>query len=431
MSEANFIHDEFDTEIGDLEVKKVKVFDRTWKIGPGGSIMTRPLLLNGVAYFGSYNQNVYAVSADDGTLEWKFHTNGPIGPSAPVADGERVFFGSFDFNVYALDHDTGKLAWKCKTEGPVARAVCVHGDSVYAGSKDGYLHCIDRESGKLRWKFRTFGYIACPPAAAGDRIFFGSYDQNFYCLDTEGKVRWKVKTQAEINLISPPLVHDGVVYFGSFDNYLYAVDIGTGNIIWKIRRGDYGISACPVQHEGIIYHASRDGSFCAFTPEGETLWTFRSPTPEVWVAPLIDNGRIFIGSGDQHLYCLDMEGRQLWRFYTQGHVWWQPAAWKDSVVFSSWDCNIYSVKAGDGKLNWKFGTGGSPCFIPPPYEYFEMQMKIPVTRLEEERKKNYELDFSGEGEEDVGAYKSRITYQVSNQYVEKGKYQIDSDEEEF
>jgi hypothetical protein len=31
----------------------------------------------------------------------------------------------------------------------------------------------------------------------------------------------------------------------------------------------------------------------------------------------------------------------------------------------------------------------------------------------------------------TSAYKSRIKYQVSTQYSEKGKYQIDSDEEAF
>jgi hypothetical protein len=36
-----------------------------------------------------------------------------------------------------------------------------------------------------------------------------------------------------------------------------------------------------------------------------------------------------------------------------------------------------------------------------------------------------------EGEQNVSAYKSRITYQISTQYAAKGKYQVDSEEEEF
>ena len=184
-----------------------------------------------------------------------------------------------------------------------------------------------------------------------------------------------------------------------------------------------------MQHEGVIYHASRDGTLCALTPDGKQVWKFRKPTPEVWVSPVIHDGNIFIGSGDQHLYCIDLEGRQLWRFYTQGHVWWQASAWNKDILFSSWDCHLYSVRSSDGKLNWKFGTGGSPSFIPPPYEYYEMQMKMPKAQLEEGKKKTYELNLAGEDEEMKGAYKSRITYQISTQYSAKGKYQIDSDEE--
>lgn len=69
-------------------------------------------------------------------------------------------------------------------------------------------------------------------------------------------------------------------------------------------------------------------------------------------------------------------------------------------------------------------------FRPPPYEAFELEISVPQEETEE-KKKTYDLDLSDEGEERTDFYKSRITYQVSTRYQEKGKYQIDSDEEEF
>jgi len=60
-----------------------------------------------------------------------------------------------------------------------------------------------------------------------------------------------------------------------------------------------------------------------------------------------------------------------------------------------------------------------------------LQLKIPKISREEGRKKSYEINITGESEGIGSFYKSRITYQVSTQYREKGKYQIDTDEEAF
>jgi hypothetical protein len=58
-------------------------------------------------------------------------------------------------------------------------------------------------------------------------------------------------------------------------------------------------------------------------------------------------------------------------------------------------------------------------------------MKVSAHEVEEEKKKAYEFGFGDEEGGNTGAYKSRITYQVSTQYASKGKYQVDSQEEEF
>jgi hypothetical protein len=92
---------------------------------------------------------------------------------------------------------------------------------------------------------------------------------------------------------------------------------------------------------------------------------------------------------------------------------------------------MYVVDTSTHELVWKFRTEGSPSILPPPYESFEIEMKIPKSEVEEEVvKKTYDLNL-GEEEDGTSAYKSRITYQISTQYSAKGKYQIDSDEEAF
>ena len=418
----------FDLETGDLEVRKSKVFDRMLRVGPGGSLNVRPLVLGDRVIAGCYNHILYCLSARSGGLAWKFAASGPVGSSSPATDGRKVFFGSWDQNAYALDAGTGELCWKFATGGGIVKAGCLGRDSFCIGSKDGHVYCLDRESGGLVWKFRTFGIVNCAVMAADGKVFFGSYDRNFYCLsEDDGRLLWKFPTQGEISSLNGALAHGGMVYFASMDNNLYAVNAGSGRLAWKLRVSDYGSSVFPVLAGGFICHAARDGSIIGISLDGRIIWRFGSAAAEAMGAPLADGGCIFTGSGDRNLYCLDAAGRPVWKFPTQGQVWGQPAIWGDSVIFGSWDCNLYSVDKDTGAQRWKYWTGGSPCHVPPPYESFRVQVRIPKERLEE-KKKLYDTSFAGEAEDADGLYKSRITYQISTHYREKGKYQDSADD---
>ena len=78
---------------------------------------------------------------------------------------------------------------------------------------------------------------------------------------------------------------------------------------------------------------------------------------------------------------------------------------------------------------WKFRVSGAPSFIPPAFESFEIALNIPETQLEEDKRRSYEFDLSEQEEDSEGTYKSKISYRFSTRYQEKGKYQVDSDEE--
>jgi outer membrane protein assembly factor BamB len=68
----------------------------------------------GRIYCGSYDNNVYCVDANNGTLVWKFKTNGFV-HGMPAVGEDLVVFGSWDCNLYAVTKDTGKLVWKFPT----------------------------------------------------------------------------------------------------------------------------------------------------------------------------------------------------------------------------------------------------------------------------------------------------------------------------
>ena len=65
---------------------------------------------------------------------WTFNTGGPV-DSPNVSDGV-VYFGSLDDNVYALNATTGTRKWSFTTGGNVLSPVAVAEGMVYVGSED-------------------------------------------------------------------------------------------------------------------------------------------------------------------------------------------------------------------------------------------------------------------------------------------------------
>ena len=85
-----------------------------WVFTTNGRIWSSPAVSNGVVYIASFDHNVYAVNAKDGTQIWNFSTGGTIYCSPAVANN-LVYIGSDDHKIYALNAQTGSLVWNYTT----------------------------------------------------------------------------------------------------------------------------------------------------------------------------------------------------------------------------------------------------------------------------------------------------------------------------
>jgi outer membrane protein assembly factor BamB len=410
---------DFDVDLQEIEVKKVKKFDRIWNIGMGGSINQRILVHEGVVYFGSMDYNVYAVDAD--TLEelWRFRTSGIIMESSPVIDDGILYIGSFDGYMYALNL-SGKLVWKFKTSGKIISCAVTDDNCVYFCGQDGYVYCLDKRTGSLVWKFRTGDEIAGTVVINGSQLFVGSFDGYFYCLDKEtGKEVWRFKTGAEVYCIGPPLVKNGIVYFGSFDNYMYALRAEDGKEVWRVRLGQYGIAAGPVPYKNLLLQHSRDGILYAIDYEGKIKWQFR--TNLLAAVPYVDNDMIYITAEDTHIYCIDGSGHLRWKTKTGGPVWWMPAIYGQKLFIGSWDCKLYVLNKSNGKIISTFNTSSSQqAFIPDFKEGFRAEVKH-GTRIDDSISED-RYKFR-KGAETV----SLSDYHVTSEYSAKSEYRQKSD----
>jgi|TARA_Y100000294_G_scaffold119077_1_gene110540 outer membrane protein assembly factor BamB len=95
-------------------------------------------------------------------LKWKFE-NETIVTSPAVSDGV-VYFGSHDDHLYAVDIKTGKEKWKFESGDSIYYTPVVSDGVVYFGSKDKHLYALDTKTGEERWKFETGSYVNSTPA---------------------------------------------------------------------------------------------------------------------------------------------------------------------------------------------------------------------------------------------------------------------------
>jgi outer membrane protein assembly factor BamB len=310
-----------------------------------GSTVNSPAVVDGVVYFGSRDNHLYAVDIQIGAEKWKFETGGVYTSSPAVSDGV-VYIGSFASWVnylYAVDTKTGEEKWKFKTGDKVLSSPAVSDGVVYFGCSDKHLYALDTKIGKEKWKFKTKGEIYSSPTLSDGVVYFGSNDHHLYALNANtGEEKWKFETGDSVR--SSPAVSEGVVYFGSSDNHLYAVDSKTGEEKWKFKTGGYFAFSSPAVSDGVVYFGSSDNHLYALDMKtGKEKWKFETED-SIDSSPTVLAGVVYFGSDDSHLYALDSKtGEEKWKFETGGNVRSSPSVLEGVVYFGSRDNHLYAV----------------------------------------------------------------------------------------
>jgi outer membrane protein assembly factor BamB len=288
-----------------------------WRFATGGPVWSSPALVDGIIYVGSEDTNLYALDAVTGREVdatagpataaasddlWPVETGGAIVTSPAVVDGV-VYFGSFDQHLYAVAADSGKELWRFRTRGPVVSSPTVVAGVIYVGSNDNSLYAIDSATGQERWRLETDGEVRSTPAVVDGVVYVGSFDSNIYAIDAAtGTEHWRFPTGERVR--SSPAVVDGIVYVGSNDTLVYALDARTGREVWRFPTEGW-VVASPLVHDGVVYVGSNDGRFYAIDAlSGREIGRlFADGVVESF--PAAHGNQIIFGSGGGSVYAVD------------------------------------------------------------------------------------------------------------------------------
>ena len=271
---------------------------KVWSIATSSYVLSSPAVgANGVVYFGSNDNNVYAVNTTTGTVRWKYLTGGDVSYPPTIGPDGTVYVGSGDKYLYALDGISGTVRWAVYVDAtPTGIALGANG-LLYVSESDGFVEALDRVNGHHRWYFLTGAAVkTCPAIGTNGVVYIGSDDNKLYALaGATGALLWQFTTAG--NVFSPAIGPDGTVYIGSADNKVYAVNGLTGAMKWQYSTtGDFNSPV--VGGDGTVYIGSNDSFVYALNGATGAVKGYVSMGYAVLASPAIGpDGTIYVQSG--------------------------------------------------------------------------------------------------------------------------------------
>ena len=371
-----------------------------WRVRlPRGLPLATPAVMGDRVFvgggFGSHE--VYSFDAGSGALRWQIRT-GDDGPTAAVAEGERVAFNTESCTVYVIDAVTGKEIWHEWLGDPLMAQPAIGASMVFMAYPDQrhrhHIAAFDLEGGRKRWETEIIADLITAPVVAGDAVYAVTLDGTLYQVDREtGEKRWSLAGRAT----SAPWIHRGKIYVSLreegddrgggprgrvFEGHATAnlsdLLAGLGRTFSR-RKAEYlkENESEPVQE----YYAKQDaGVGFASAPAAakiplsakhlglgrvSSVWSYQGSRPEVF-----DDG--IFSTLDDVVQRLDLETRKpIWRGRLAhcekaplGRVLSPPAVTTERLYLTSASGDLIALDRSSGRAEWALNVG-SPILSQP------------------------------------------------------------------
>ncbi len=282
-----------------------------------------PAIVDGVAYLGGYDGDVYAFDPETGDEIW--HTSGSdledaaaIGSSPVYWDGvvyvlaeyvdpeagtlwaleadsgeplwsddrlvgmphpstaidpvhERIVTGSNDGLCYCWEFPSMEFLWSVETDRDVKGTIPTYDGAAFIGSWDGTFRRASLEDGTEEWIYDIGSMIMSNPGIDPERnrVYVGAHDHQVHALDAEtGSVDWTTHVGGRV--IGSLTVTPDAVLVGSYDSNLYALEPETGSVRWRVENRGH-VTSEPVPRDGRIYYTERADIANTFSDGDEEL----------------------------------------------------------------------------------------------------------------------------------------------------------------
>lgn len=239
------------------------------------------------------------------------------------------------------------VAWETRLDSaPAARPAFVDGVAVVA-LRDATLAVVRLETGALAWRVAKSTSVV---PAADDRHVYVYADAAVEALDRQsGELAWRVPLHAAPT--ARMVARAGWLFVPGAGGHLFAFNGVSGQLVWR-RTFDGRLTVPPAIDGDRLAVGLDDGRVALLDlPTGTTVWAQRLGGAVTGLQ--MDAERVYAGSRDRFLYCLRArDGRMAWRWRTGGDVVGSALLDERHVYFASLDNLVRALDRQNGAQRW-------------------------------------------------------------------------------
>lgn len=271
--------------VGDVVAMNSADGSQVWKVHPAGPLRGAPTISNGNVYVMTQDNQIYALSQADGSVQWNeagtVGLAGIFGVAAPSAGQGTVIAGYSSGELTAYRYENGRNLWsdalaRTSISTSVATLSDIDADPVidrgrvFALGQGGRMASYELVTGQRIWELNIAGIAT--PVVSGEWVFVLTDDAKLLAIARPtGKVRWISQLPAFKNIKKKknPVSWTGPVLAGnrlivaSTEGNVFSVDPTNGNSseMFDLKNS---ISLPPVVANDTLYILDNSGRISAF-----------------------------------------------------------------------------------------------------------------------------------------------------------------------
>jgi outer membrane protein assembly factor BamB len=271
--------------LGDVGALNIADGSVVWKKRPGGPLRGAPTVANGNIFVMSQDNQMFALKAADGNVEWTeaaaVQLAGVFGVAAPAVAQATVVagFSSGDLNAYR--YENGRTVWQdalartsintsVGTLSDIDAAPVIDQGRVFAVGQGGRMVSLELVTGQRLWEVNIAGISM--PWVVGEWIFVVTDEAKLLCIArATGKVRWSTALQryrkeksknGPVSWSGPVLAGDRLI-LASSEGQMVNVSAGDGKVQSTSKVGA-PVFLSPVVANSTLYVLDNSGKITAF-----------------------------------------------------------------------------------------------------------------------------------------------------------------------
>jgi len=271
--------------VGDVIALNAADGGELWKVRPAGPLRGAPTISNGNVYVMTQDNQIYALSQSDGSVQWNeagtVGLAGIFGVAAPAAAQGTVIAGYSSGELTAYRYENGRNLWndalaRTSISTSVATLSDIDADPVidrgrvFALGQGGRMAAYELVTGQRIWELNIAGIAT--PVIAGEWVFVLTDDAKLLCIARPtGKVRWisqlashrnEEKKKNPINWTGPVLAGNRLIV-ASTEGDIVSVSLeeGSSTTLHDVKQS---VSLPPIVAGEMLYILDNSGRISAF-----------------------------------------------------------------------------------------------------------------------------------------------------------------------